>query len=153
MAIPDPATTDWVPIWNPNQTIPTYQEGTWLPTLICDGGGTATYSIQGGVFTKIGNVVICNFDVAVATVTWTAGTITVGNFPFVSTSSLPTAGTIGFYIITGAVYNVHLYMLAGFNRAQLPYKNALSASPDGNLQAGNFGAGSRVIGSVTYRVA
>jgi hypothetical protein len=42
-------------------TLDDYEEGTWLPTLTGDGGGTAmTYTSQIGKYTKIGNVVIAD---------------------------------------------------------------------------------------------
>jgi hypothetical protein len=42
-------------------TLDDYEEGTWTPTI----GGTSTYTVQTGTYTKIGRLVVANFDMAI----------------------------------------------------------------------------------------
>lgn len=61
---------------DPN-TLDDYDEGTWTPTL----GGTATYSVQTGVYIKIGKLVYVFFNLAVTTI-GTGSTTNISGLPF-----------------------------------------------------------------------
>lgn len=82
-------------------TLDDYEEGTWTPQLADaqTGGNQVTYSVQNGLYTKIGNVVTAYYRV-----TWTSkgsasGTVNIRGFPFAAKSN------IGQYFYTGATVN------------------------------------------------
>jgi len=58
-------------------TLDDYEEGTWTPSL----GGTTTYAIQEGKYTKIGNRVFVTAQIQVTTI-GTGSTTTVSGLPF-----------------------------------------------------------------------
>jgi len=58
-----------------------YLEGSITPTIVSSGGGSVTYSFQGGAYTRIGNRVIFNFQMGLATNSLSAGTITLAGLP------------------------------------------------------------------------
>ena len=76
-------------------TLDDYEEGTWTPTILFGGANTsATYAIQVGTYTKIGNVVYYQAYVQESTASTSSGIFTVGGLPFTSrnTSNLYMVG-------------------------------------------------------------
>jgi hypothetical protein len=73
-------------------TLDDYEEGTWVPVVASSGGGTATYSLQAGFYTKQGDTINFWGRVTLATL----GTLAAGN---VTITGLPIAalGTTGFF--------------------------------------------------------
>ena len=74
-------------------TLDDYEEGTWTPSL----GGTATYSVQSGTYTKIGRLVFIECSLSVATI-GTGSTTTIGGLPFA-----PILGTSAYADVAGSV--------------------------------------------------
>jgi hypothetical protein len=72
-----------VPSANAN-TLDDYEEGTWTPSV----GGTATYTVQTGQYTKIGNFVKLKFHLQILLL-GTGSTTTITGMPFTPTSSDP----------------------------------------------------------------
>jgi hypothetical protein len=72
-------------------TLDDYEEGTWTPTL----GGTATYNLQVGTYTKIGRLVTVNFVLDVSSI-GTGSTTTISGLPFTVFGSNRGAGGVGF---------------------------------------------------------
>jgi hypothetical protein len=64
-------------------TLDDYEEGTWTPTL----GGTATYSTQAGIYTKIGRMVFISGQLSVTSI-GTGQTAIVPGLPFTSSSAV-----------------------------------------------------------------
>ena len=62
-------------------TLDDYEEGTWTPSI----GGTATYTVQSGTYTKIGRLVYVSFALQI-TAMGTGSTSTVSGLPFASTA-------------------------------------------------------------------
>ncbi len=58
-----------------------YLEGSITPTIVSSGGGSVTYAFQGGGYTRVGNRVIFNFQMGLATNSLSAGTITLAGLP------------------------------------------------------------------------
>jgi hypothetical protein len=74
-----------------------YEEGTWTPTIVgTTTAGSATYSVQVGRYTKIGNRV--NFQASLA---WTAhtgtGNMRVSGLPFTSSATSSNTSTVSIY--------------------------------------------------------
>ena len=64
-------------------TLDDYEEGSWTPTLSGTGGAAGqSYSIQNGLYTKIGNVVTVSFDVRLSTLGTISGQAVIGGLPF-----------------------------------------------------------------------
>jgi hypothetical protein len=75
-------------------TLDDYEEGTWTPVVA--GGstaGTASYVLQQGFYTKIGNMVIANCFVEWSAHTGT-GDLTITGLPFTSSSANNQAGSV-----------------------------------------------------------
>lgn len=92
-------------------TLDDYEEGTWTPSIIgTTTTGTATYSIQAGRYTKIGNLVTVQLYIA-----WQdhsgAGAMRVSNLPFQASneSNVFSAVSIGYFhnvaMSAGNVFN------------------------------------------------
>lgn len=89
-----------------------YEEGTWTPQLLTDAGSSAgkSYSVQNGVYTKIGQTVIAHFDVAFDGTSGAKGSNNLNEahiegFPFAMKSSTPMGGFISRYNDTGVNVN------------------------------------------------
>ena len=64
-----------------------YDEGTWTPTITFGGGSTGiTYDIQSGTYTRIGRMVVCNFDVRLTNKGSSTGNWGIGGLPFTPAS-------------------------------------------------------------------
>jgi hypothetical protein len=69
-------------------TLDDYEEGTFTPSFVSSGGGTATYSNAVGRYTKIGRLVYAAMRVTLSNKTGlNAGTVSVGGLPFASNST------------------------------------------------------------------
>ena len=78
-------------------TLDDYEEGTWTPTISgSTTAGTGTYTVQTGVYTKIGNTVSISAWVAWSAHTGT-GNLELTNYPFASigTSNYRASGSFG----------------------------------------------------------
>ncbi len=66
-----------------------YEEGTWTPTIAGSStAGTPTYTVQNGLYIRIGSMVTVWFDVAYSAISGSpAGDLTLGGLPFTSSSS------------------------------------------------------------------
>jgi len=74
-------------------TLDDYEEGTWTPSL----GGTATYSFQGGLYTKIGRSVTTQGWLIVSSI-GTGSTNDVSGLPFTCVSQqVGTGGSVGYF--------------------------------------------------------
>ena len=77
-------------------TLSTYQQGTFTPVLTSSGGGTATYNVQQGEYTQIGNIVF--FQI------------------FLNLTGLPSSGSL---TITGLPSTAASYSACGITTASL----------------------------------
>lgn len=91
-------------------TLDDYEEGTWTPvfTFATPGNLAVTYSVQQADYTKIGRVVICNFNLVTSAFTHTtaSGIAVISGLPFTATSdaNLQIAGSCFWAGITKAGY-------------------------------------------------
>jgi hypothetical protein len=70
---------------------------TWTPTVNGDVSGTTTYTAQYGFYTRIGNIVFCQFQCSFSAATGT-GNLTIGGLPFTVNS------TSGYTALNGSAY-------------------------------------------------
>jgi hypothetical protein len=126
-----------------------YEEGTWTPSV----GGTATYGgNQFGYYTKVGNIVTCQFAIEIATL-GTGSTSLLSGFPFTSANSPGGhAGCVGYYgsLAVNTIY-LNFYVNGSSTTANFNGKATSGATMDNSINV--FGNGTRIGGSVTYKVA
>lgn len=77
-----------------------YEEGTWTPTVLGSTvDGTTTYSVQNGVYVKVGNMVYCQ-----ALLIWTAvtgtGNLRFGGLPFTSVNLANSQHSVTFGVVS-----------------------------------------------------
>ena len=117
-------------------TLDDYEEGTFTPAVVgTTTSGTATYSVQTGAYTKIGNLVYVNIYLTYTSGTGT-GQLRISGLPFTSAGSFfSVAGvyldnillTATYYpqvIMNGSSTNVDFYQGAGGGSAGLAYDAA-----------------------------
>lgn len=75
-----------------SNTLDSYEEGTWTPTL----GGTATYLIQSGYYTKVGRMVHFSFELHVNAI-GSGSNNRVGGLPFAGNSNRESQGSRGYF--------------------------------------------------------
>ena len=77
-----------------SQLLNWYEEGTWTPTYQTTGG-SFTYDIQTGSYTRIGNVVYCNFRLSTSAVTPGTGNVLLAGLPFTQKNNGNARGSFG----------------------------------------------------------
>jgi hypothetical protein len=104
-------------------TLDDYEEGTWTPTI----GGTATYTVQSGRYTKIGRMVYvaARLDILVI---GTGSTTTISGLPFTAVATNVEAGVCINRANSIATAVVSLYMLPILNDIQIQSRTAASVS-------------------------
>lgn len=63
-----------------------YVQASWTPTLVSTGGGTATYSLQQGTYTRVGNRVMFN-AILILSALPSSGTLTIEPLPIAAASN------------------------------------------------------------------
>jgi hypothetical protein len=128
-------------------TLDDYEEGTWLPNV----GGTATYGIQTGRYTKVGNVVTVLFDMNISSI-GTGSTTNILGLPF--TALVTTAGSVTYYETLSRAYTfISCYAGAGTTIITPTGNNATATTTIAFNGGGSFQNNSRIIGSITYIVS
>jgi hypothetical protein len=60
-----------------------YEEATWTPTITGSGGASGqVYSVQAGIYTKIGRMVTAQFSLTLSTLGTITGSVQIGGLPF-----------------------------------------------------------------------
>ena len=131
-------------------TLDDYEEGTWTPSL----GGTATYTVQQGQYTKIGRMVNirCNIEVLLL---GTGSTTTISGLPFTSfatSNSNPTASASVGYFASLAVSPVYISAYVASNDTTMNVAGLTAAGATSNAALAVFGNSARIDFTVTYFV-
>ena len=106
-------------------TLDDYEEGSWTPVFTSTGGGAATYSVQNGIYIKIGRQVTASFWINAGKNTLAAGTATITGLPFNAASGNNTAGArffIDFYNPGGTAFTSILLSATAANTIMSLYK-------------------------------
>jgi hypothetical protein len=125
-----------------------YEEGTWTPYY--ENAGTATYTIQSGRYTKIGQVVHIQCHMDIGSVGTASGALNINGLPFtVQTDSYQYPATSAPHGNSWAVSRSSLGGLAfsATTRVQLFYNNGSTSVS--NVQHSDVGAGNLLF-SLTY---
>jgi len=75
-----------------SQLLNWYEEGTWTPSL----GGTTTYTVQNGRYTRIGRVVYYEFQLSILLIL-TGSTTTISGLPFTAANNSAYGGYAIYY--------------------------------------------------------
>jgi hypothetical protein len=127
---------------DPN-TLDDYEEGTWTPTI----GGTATYSLQSGFYTKVGRLVCIQFAIGITTL-GTGSTTQISGLPF-NASSTNSAGSCH-YFNSLATNVVRLVPEVNTSLAGKIVFSALTAAGGSTLGVTIFQNATNVHGTVCY---
>jgi len=120
-----PATQN--PSSDPN-TLDDYEEGTWTPTLLFGGASTGiTYSNQSGTYTKIGQLIVLRFNIALSSKGSATGGAAIGGLPLtmvtglagllLSAANMSSWATPSFDPQTGGFANINLTTTTGTAQA------------------------------------
>ena len=137
-----------------------YEEGTWSPVFTPSAGAytTLTYTDNGGIYTKIGNLVTLVFviDVSAYSVGTASGTLTITGLPLpvASASGSKAAGGIArcfnFALATDLMPTRFIMDTASVLRIET---NTMNAAGPAAVGATEIKAGTLIHGSITYTTA
>jgi hypothetical protein len=119
-------------------TLDDYEEGTFTPTL----GGTTTYTVQSGKYTKIGDRVFFTIQFAISAI-GTGSTTQISGLPF-TTGGIPEGATVA-YFSSSATNIVSLY-------AQIPQSNTVIDLYSQTAAASGLGANAIFTGSTSLQI-
>jgi len=126
-------------------TLDDYEEGTWTPSV----GGTATYSVQSGVYTKIGRLVEVSFAMGIALV-GTGSTTTISGLPFPQIAAAQrSTGAVGYYLSL-AVNVLSVVSVIDVATTNIFFSGSTTASANITDSLAIFGNGANVYSSITY---
>ena len=133
-----------------------YEEGTWVPNLTGDGGGSGqTYTSQTGTYTKIGRLVTVNFFIQLSDKGTITGSVIIDNLPFtvLNTGSLIAGGALALWSNLAVNHNV-IGMFCNTNSTNIYlWGSVLVASTPPTLTTTDIANNTRFWGSVTYMTA
>jgi hypothetical protein len=136
-------------------TLDDYEENTWTPTVSFDTPGdlSVAYSVQSGIYTKIGRLVNVSFQIVTSTFTHTtaSGNLKIGGLPFASSHIV--VGALQWGGITKAsVTDLSCYFPNGVTYCNVT--DCGSALAPGLIAAADMPTGGtvRLRGSITYMV-
>jgi len=124
-------------------TLDDYEEGTWTPSL----GGTATYNAQTGTYTKIGRLVVAQFNLDVATIGTGSNTL-ISGLPF-TPAAIGTGSVSEWQNILSNSTFVGCYANTS---AQIVMTNISAAGSNTSTGSAIFQNTARVRGMVIYHV-
>jgi len=130
-----------------------YEEGTWTPTLSSNAAATA-YSLQVGVYTKIGRMVHVSCQVQMSDLGSFAGaTIQVNGLPFTSANNSVDSIAALHLNATAIATSPDVHIRIPANSAFARLENASGATTtDNNMNANRLDTGSRVRFTAVYSV-
>ena len=129
-----------------SEVLDDYEEGNWYPTIAGSSGASGqSYSVQVGLYTKIGNTVNFAFDVMLATVGTLSGTyVVLGGLPFQPAGSNVGGGMTVSYFVAPASVNKPV---GGYINGSLCYLLETGAGADYlQVSEGKVTNGTRLIG-------
>jgi hypothetical protein len=130
--------------------------GTWTPTIAVSTAGTITLTVTSANYAKMGQQVICYFDITLATKAGGANTntLTMNGLPFTSIAGVAVAGSLVVTIF--ANLNVNQSYLTGTvagSSTSVPLYTIHNAADNVRLTYADVQAGAtptRLVGTITY---
>jgi hypothetical protein len=135
-------------------TLDDYEEGTWTPTIRASSTNpTVSYSVQAGVYIKIGRQVTVYGRIQTASISGGSGNAWIGGLPF-SATGVSSGLSVGY--ISNVTYGSGYTQLGLYLNSSEPTNFSFSRSGTGisadNLPIANLGSASDVTFSATYFV-
>lgn len=125
-------------------TLDDYEEGTWTPSI----GGTATYTVQIGKYTKIGDTVLIHLDLVV-NVIGTGSTTTISGLPFAVGNT--TAIGVGLFA-SSAIASVSMGLLLSAGLSSIQFSNLTAAATSMNNPSAVIGSSFLIRASFSYKI-
>jgi len=128
-----------------------YEEGTWTPTFV--NGGTMTYTINSGRYTKIGQVVHLQCHLDVNSVGTASGAIGVAGLPFASivdSVQYPCTSSIHGNVWATTTYNVNGLLSSG--GTSVSFNKSCGSPSISSLYHADVGSGNLLF-NLTYRTS
>lgn len=128
-----------------------YDAWTWIPSV----GGTATYTLQSGYYTRIGDICFISLDISISSI-GTGSTTVISGLPFTASSALPTGGfcaavNVGYFNnIASNLVGFALSIDSGTNAITIRSMTSAASNPSDNTI---FQNGSRMAITGFYKVA
>lgn len=122
-------------------TLDDYEEGTWTPTL----GGTASYTLQQGIYTKIGRLVHVHCRLTINSI-GTGSQTTISGLPF--TAAVSTAGVVPFFASAANSFT----SVGCYTSGTTIIMSGLTAAGASTATATFFTSSTDVMLSITYHV-
>jgi len=129
-----------------------YEEGTFTPALSNIGSGT--YAAQVGFYTKIGNQVMCEIQVSMATLGTASGDVSITGLPFTTTAASGYQATGGaLRAMSFAVNRLNMYasLASGPQRIAIRYDSGTTSGSESTLQHSDLGGTGTVIFNFSYK--
>jgi hypothetical protein len=123
-----------------------YEEGTWTPSI----GGTATYSQQVGIYTKVGRLVTASFLLTVTT-RGTGSQQAISGLPFTSAANSRYAGSVSRFASLAA-NTIALSCYVPAVNTLIAFFSVNASGTSGTLDPNVIGDGTTIEGSITYSV-
>jgi hypothetical protein len=128
-------------------TLDDYEEGTWTPSV----GGTATYSIQTGRYTKVGNLVYVSVNLVISSI-GTGSTTEISGLPFAAAGTCTYSGyTNWFNGIASA--QIYVFPRVGSGNTTINFAGITASSTQVNNVPTLFGSSAQIECAVVYRAA
>jgi hypothetical protein len=124
-----------------SNTLDDYEEGTWTPTV----GGTATYTLQAGTYTKIGRLINIRFQLIISSL-GTGSTTFMTGLPYNATTG--GQGVVSY--ATGVASNFYSIVSHIDNSTQIAFNTTSSLGSGINYQATVFATSTYVSGNALY---
>lgn len=133
-----------------------YEEGTWNPIIGGSGGQSGqSYTAQNGSYVKVGNLVMCTFDVVLSTKGTISGEVQISGLPFTSANGADfryAAPSFGLWQNLATAY-VYLSAVVIDNSTRMPIRGATAAATALSSLATSDINNARFSGTVLYRAA
>jgi hypothetical protein len=123
-----------------------YEEGNWTPNV----GGNATYNFQVGRYTKIGRLVIVDYELGI-NVLGTGSTTELSGLPFALGGVVQASGVVSYFF--GLAINVLAIAAYGFSGSVFRFYGRTTAGTASSGPLGIFGNGAYIQGNLIYIVA
>jgi len=130
-----------------------YEEGTWTP-VINQGASSVTYSVQAGSYTKIGQLVVLNFQLSFTAWTGTADNTEIGGFPFIVYNNTDNRGQGSLLIDNLASSQNHPLLQANIGQSEaVLLANVGGTGSHTGLTGNQLSASTTIRGSIFYRTS
>lgn len=132
-------------------TLSSFVEGSWTPTLSGSGGGSATYTAQSGLYSKIGKTVIAIGNITV-NVNSILGNVRIDSLPYTSSTS-GASGSCTISLYTGFTFVGYTQMIAfvNANTTRAPLQTVGTAVANAALPTAGMANGAIIYFNCTYQ--